>query len=270
VNVGKGGFYADPHKTLLMMADLACDILVTTPSWAIQLLETAAQNGIGVGQGTAIQPRIIWLTGEGCSDAFRKRLEVAWGAPCLMYYGSLECGPLGNECVVRDGYHLPEGHIYVEIVDAETGEVLPEGRVGEICVTVLYRRAMPLIRYRLQDTGYLDSEPCACCLERPRLFLRGRVQDQIRLGDHDFSPTRLEEFLYRIPEVGNSYQFHVEDDCLSVVAEINPQYGKSPEIEEKIRCALECVAGQVSSVTLVDKIPSGGGKVTRVIRRSKP
>ncbi|AUX48042.1 uncharacterized protein SOCE26_095680 [Sorangium cellulosum] len=190
--------------------------------------------------------------------------EDIWGCPALAYYGSLECGPIGVECTFQDGYHLAEGHVYVEIVDPDTGRVLPPGTVGELCVTVLYRRAAPLIRYRVGDLGYVETAPCPCCVERKRLVLRGRQGDQIQLGERSYSPYHVEEMLYRIPEVGNNYRLLVDRDGLTVEVELRPGSGDPARVAEKIRSRLDCHFGAVKAVVPKDRIERSGGKTTRV------
>ncbi len=264
VNVGKGGFYSDPKKTLLVMKDLEASVLITTPSYAMSLWETAQRLRLDIQND--FQLKYIWLTGEGCSPAFRKRLEKVWQRPCLMYYGSLECGPLGIECRFQEGYHIPEGHVLVEIVDPETGKPLPPGCVGEICVTVLYRKAAPLIRYRVGDLAYLDTETCTCCIERPRLFLSGREQDQIKIGDKSYSPYFLEEILYRIPEMGNTYQFLVSPDGLSVRLELMHEYSETEkrQIATKIKNQLMHYVPDILDVSIEANMERTFGKAERV------
>src|SRR5262249_23102560 len=85
VPAGKGGFYSDPYKTVQIMADLRATVLITTPPYALLLAEVADQRGLPL--GTAIAPRFMWLTGEGCAPAYRRRLEELWRCPGLIFYG---------------------------------------------------------------------------------------------------------------------------------------------------------------------------------------
>lgn len=263
VNVGKGGFYSDPLKTLYVMRDLQADILITTPAYAIYLSELAEENGMEIQK--EIKLRYIWLTGEGCSDSYRKRIESVYNCPALMYYGSLEGGILGIECMEQNGYHMPDGHVFIEVVHPKTGKRLPDGMLGELCITTLYRRAMPLIRYRVQDLGFIETSPCPCCLERSRVMLRGREIDQIRIGKKGYSPFYLEELLYRIPEVGNSYQFLVSKTGLSVHLELKKGVEASEKLKDKIRNRMSYYIGNVEDIVFVDAMPRTGGKTKRVV-----
>src|SRR5690606_25960759 len=92
IPAGKGGAYSSPEKTIRLMQDLAPTIAITTPSYAMTLAETAEKLGFDLG---SLPLRKMWLTGEGCSFAFRSRVEALWNTRANFYYGSLECGALG-------------------------------------------------------------------------------------------------------------------------------------------------------------------------------
>lgn len=263
-NVGKGGFYSDPHKTLQIAKDLDANVLITTPPYALYMSELA-KDEMNLDPQKDFNFRFIWLTGEGCSDAYRKRLEQIWGCPCLMYYGSLEAGPIGIECLMQNGYHLTEGHVYVEVIHPKTGKPLPPGAIGEICVTVLYKKGTPMIRYRVQDLGFIDTSECPCCMERPRVVLRGREQDQIKIGTKSYSPYYLEDLLYKIPEVGNNYVFEVHPDGLVIKFELAEGVERSQSICEKVRSRLAFYVGEIKDTCIEDHIPRTMGKTKRVV-----
>lgn len=282
VPTGKGGHYSTPDKTLEMMKELQATVMITTPSYAIYLSEVAESLGITLGED--IKLRLMWLTGEGCSPAFRKRVENIWKCRGYMYYGSLEAGPMGMECVAQEGLHIPVGHVYIEIVDEKTGERLGPGEVGNIVVTTLLREGAPFIRYNTEDLGYIDDEPCSCidgdeepCVRGPitnKIHLRGRREDHIKIGLDDYSPFYIEEFLMRIPEVGNWYQFivdesTVEEDGILIRAEHTEGVEVSDEISEMIGSKVEYGCGVPSRVELVPPggLPRSGGKTERVIKK---
>lgn len=267
VPAGKGGYYSTPERTLRAASDLGATILITTPSYAVLLAEVAQQEKIAL---AGIPLRFLWLTGEGCSPAFRERVEALWGHPAYFYYGSLEAGPIGIECPARSGYHLAGGHVYVEIIEPGTTRALAPGETGEIVVTELTRLASPLIRYRTGDFGYLDDVPCPCGVPLWKLHLRGREEDQIWINGVAYSPYYLEEFLMRSPEVGNWYQFFPESDRLSIRAE--PARGVAPT--DAIRRAIESRLGYETGIPIqvqfVAQLPRSGGKTLRVIRQPGP
>jgi phenylacetate-CoA ligase len=265
VPVGKGGFYSDPDKTIRIMGDLRADVLVTTPPYAMLLTEAAAARGIRI--GTDLKPRFLWITGEGCSPAYRRRLEELWGCPALVFYGSMECGSMAIECPQRAGCHVSLGQVYVEIIDPKTGQPSPPGQVGEVVCTVLQRKASPLIRFRTHDLGFLDEAPCACGVRFPRLHIRGRMADQIAGGGQEappISPYLVEDVLYARAEMGNNYQIYVDGGRLLVEAELRPG---SSDADGAVRAAIEtglAQRGLQAELRWIDHIPRTGGKTRRV------
>lgn len=266
IPAGKGGAYSTPAKTVKLMRDLQPTVVITTPSWAITLAEAAAEDSFDL---TGLGLKRMWLTGEGCSPAFRERVEKIWGTVANFYYGSLECGCLGMECDAHNGYHLPLGHVYVEIVDPKTGQVKEPGEIGEIVVTCMLRYHSPLLRYRTQDLGYIDPDPCDCGVPLPRIFLRGRLVDQIVIQGISFSPFYLEEFLMRLPEVGNWFQFVVHpagSDVLKIRVEPAPGVQPSAALADSLASKMEYGIGLPCEFTFVDKIPRPKGKTVRVVQ----
>lgn len=266
VNVGKGGAYSTPEKTVKVMRDLQPTVVITTPSYSITLAEAAAEASFDL---TSLPLKKIFLTGEGCSPAFRERVEKIWGTKANFYYGSLECGPLGIECNAHFGYHIPMGHVALEIIDPKTGEVLEPGEIGEIVATTLLRFDSPLLRYRTQDLGYIDPDPCSCGSVFPRLFMRGRLLDHVTINGVDFSPFYLEEFLMRLPEVGNWYHFVVNqdnNDILTIRTELKYGIEPTPELADKLASKMEYGIGIPCKFEFVTNLPRPGSKTVRVVR----
>lgn len=264
VPVGKGGFYSDPYKTVKIMADLGASVLITTPPYAMLLAEVAAERGMRLGQDVRL--RFIWLTGEGCSPAYRRRLEELWCTLGLVFYGSMECGSIGMECPQKDGSHLSLGQVYVEIVDPKSGAPLPPGEVGEVVCTVLHRRASPLIRFRTQDLGLLDERPCACGVRFPKLHIRGRMADQVSAGEAaapPISPYMIEEVLYSQPEMGHNYQIYTDGGTLLIEAEFRGAAEAVAAARQRIAATL-AQRGLTCEVRAVEHLPRAGGKTRRV------
>lgn len=264
VAAGKGGAYSTPRKTVKVMKDLKPTYVITTPSWAINLAEAAKESSFDL---TSLSLKKMWLTGEGCSSAFRNRVEKLWGTTANMYYGSLECGGVGIECDAHDGYHILSSHAIVEIVDPKTGKPLEPGEIGEIVVTCPLRFDAPLIRYKTKDIGYIDPDTCKCGISLPRIFLRGRLVDQIEIMNTSFSPFYFEEFLMRLPEVGNWYQFVVKrggSDKLKIKAELTEGIKPSVELADKLSSKMEFAVGIPCEFELFEKLPRTGQKAIRV------
>lgn len=266
VPVGKGGFYSDPYKTVKIMAELEANVLITTPPYAMLLSEVAQQLGLRL--DADIKLRFMWLTGEGCSPAYRRRLEKIWNCQGLIFFGSMECGSVGIECEKQSGSHLSLGHVYVEIVDPKSGELLPPGEVGEVVCTVLQRKASPLIRYRMQDLAYIDPDPCECGVRFPRVHIRGRIVDQIAgAGDQQagppVSPYMIEQVLFAQTEMGGNYQIYTDGNRLLIDAELRAGTDDGGPAKERIENILG-ERGLQTELHWVEHIPRIGGKTRRI------
>lgn len=270
VPVGKGGFYSDPYKTVQIMADLRADVLITTPPYALLLSEVAAApdpplRPVPLRPGEDVRPRFLWLTGEGCSPAYRRRVEDAWRCPAFVFYGSMECGPMGVECGERSGCHVSAGHVYLEVIDPKTGQPAPAGEVGEVVCTVLQRKASPLIRYRTQDLASLETAPCPCGVSFPRLHIRGRIADQVgREGDKPaVSPYLIEEALYAQAETGGNYQIYTSEFRLLIEAEWRGGGDDRAAVRARTLDLLRR-RGLDAELTWVEHVPRVGGKTRRI------
>ena len=264
VPVGKGGFYSAPYKTVQIMADLQAGVLITTPPYAMLLSEVAGEKNLLPSRD--IKLRFIWLTGEGCSPAYRRRLEQRWQCPGLIFYGSMECGSMGIECPAQSGSHVCEGHVYLEVIDPQTGDPQPAGQIGEVVCTVLQRRASPLMRFRTQDLAFLSEAPCSCGTRFPRLHIRGRIADQVSLEQKQragpmVSPYLIEEALYSQPEMGNNYQVYTDGSGLLIEAEGQP--GACHDAGRRILELLK-ERGVDAELRWVEHVPRSFGKTRRI------
>ena len=141
----------------------------------------------------------------------RTQLESALpGLRAVNFYGLSEmCGPgVAAECIeARDGLHVHEDHFLVEVVDPESGRVLPEGEEGEFVFTTLAKEAMPFLRYRTGDIGSVTFEPCRCGRTTARIRgLRGRRDDMIIIRGVNVYPSNVEHALLSVPEAAPHYQ----------------------------------------------------------------
>ncbi|WP_437838268.1 phenylacetate--CoA ligase family protein [Sorangium sp. So ce1153] len=266
IPAGKGGAYSTPGKTIKVMRDLRPTVVVTSPSWAVMLAEEAERSSFDL---SSLRLKKMWLTGEGCSPTFRRRVEQLWGTTANFFYGSLECGALGIECDRHDGYHVPQAHVLMEIVDPGTGKALGPGETGEIVVTGLLRYDCPVLRFRTGDLGSLETAPCACGVTMPRFTMRGRVHDQIRFRGQVLSPIYLEELLLRAPEVGNWFQFVMPaSDQARIKVRCEPSRGVAPDaaLAEALATRMQAASGLPFTVELVHPFPRTGQKAARVVR----
>jgi len=229
VPVGKGGFYSVPEKSLRIMKDLSGDHLITTPAYAIHLAERARDAGYEMGND--LKPKSLWLMGENCAPALRRRIEALWKASAYVCLSSLECGPIALECAEKNGMHVATGYVFAEIVPLDNpGMRVPKG-TGEMVLTVLWRRSSPLIRYRTGLLGSLDLTPCACGLESPRIHFWGDKTEFLALGKDKVSLLEIEDSLTELPELNSWYYLRPRGDALTVL--IPP--GMSPRERERLR-----------------------------------
>ena len=148
------GLVREPSQTLDVMGRERIDVLVGIPA---QVLRLARLSG-----GKAAPERVL-LSVDNVPDAVVKELRRIWGCEVYTHYGMTEMGFGGGvECEAKNGYHLREADLYIEIVDPGTGSPALEGELGEVVFTTLTRRAMPLIRYRTGDVSRFVPESCPC------------------------------------------------------------------------------------------------------------
>ena len=182
---------ADTNETMAAIDHLPATCLVGLPQ---HLLAIAERRGPG-------RLRSMLLCSDYAAPALRRRIEAACGCQTFLHYGSTESGLGGGvECACHNGCHLRAADLLVEIIDPDSGQVLPDGQPGEIVITTLGREAMPLIRYRTGDLGSLDRTVCPCGGISPRLLdiggrlARCRLADGGRIGSQE-----LDDQLFAIP-----------------------------------------------------------------------
>jgi phenylacetate-CoA ligase len=205
-----------PERDLTLLQDFGSGILLCTPSYTHSISELADQKGIDLRS----LPVAAGLFGaESWSEAMRSNIEKRWGIRAYDTYGLSEViGPgVAHECPHRVGLHIYEDHFIPEIIDPDTGEVLPEGELGELVLTAVTKEAMPLIRYRTQDRTRLVSSPCACGRTLVRMErVIGRTNDILEVGGISLFPSQIENVLLQLPGVEPHYQivFDKSDNSL--------------------------------------------------------
>ena len=248
------------EKQLMYMKDFKTSLLVATPSYALRLAEVARQTGIN--PETDLGIKIALVGSELLTDAMREEMHSAWGRDVLITtnYGMSELmGPgVSGECLEHCGMHINEDYFLPEIIDSETGEVLPAGEKGELVITCIKKEGLPLIRYRTKDVTRLFYEPCACgrtlCrMENPS----GRSDDMLKVRGVNVFPGQIEEVVLSVPELGPHYEIIVEregySDKLTVRVELNKEtdsYAELQRIESTTRNKLKVILGLDAKITL--------------------
>ena len=201
------------EKQIMYMQDFQTSLLVATPSYALRLAEVA--QSIGVNPATDLSVKIALVGSELLTEAMRKEMNNAWGEHVLVTsnYGMSELmGPgVSGECEYQDGMHINEDFFIPEIINPQTGEVLPEGEKGELVITCIKKQGLPLIRYRTKDITALTYKKCKC----GRTFCRmlnpmGRSDDMLKVRGVNVFPGQIEEVILSVPELGPHYEIIVE------------------------------------------------------------
>ncbi|WP_332693648.1 phenylacetate--CoA ligase family protein [Halalkalibacter lacteus] len=260
VSLGKGGYMAPLDKTVDAIQQFKISIIITTPSYAALLAEQIEKVGLSIGK--EIQVRKLMLTGEGCSPQFITRLKEIWNCEIHQIYGSTECGLVGIQSNVEDGYQVLDGNVLVEIIN-DNGQPIEDGEVGEIVITTLLREAMPFIRYKTGDIGFLQEPSENARNKLKRLHLRGRKGSTFIIEGVDYSPILLEHFLLMIPEVGLWFTFVIEEEELTIEIE-NPIGVDEEELIENVKRHMYSSAGVVCEVRISNNIERQYSKVNRV------
>ena len=226
------------EKQIMYMKDFGTTLLVATPSYALRLAEVAREMGIDPAKDLSVK---IGLVGsELLTDAMREEMHKVWGQDMLVTsnYGMSELmGPgVSGECEHLCGMHINEDYFIPEIIDPETGEVLPAGEKGELVITCIYKEALPLIRYRTKDITRLYYEPCKCGRTTCRMEnLSGRSDDMLKIRGVNVFPGQIEEVILSVPELGPHYEIIVEregySDKLSIRVELATATDSFRELE---------------------------------------
>lgn len=262
------------HRQLLLMADLRPQGLKATPSYALHLAEVAAAEGI---DPRSFGMRYGIFGAEPWSEATRDRLEGLFGFRAYDSYGLSEMlGPgVAFECAERDGLHLAADHFYPEIIDPQTGQLMPPGEEGELVLTSLTKEAYPLIRYRTGDRTALLTEPCPCGRTLPRIArIRGRVDEMLIIRGVNLFPSEVERVLFRFPELAPRYQVRLWKegalDAAEVLVEAREPAAATVGLEQQIRKALKHELGVGMGVRF-GQVPTGEdrNKALRVLDERK-
>lgn len=262
------------ERQLQFMTDLGSTILCCTPSYAANLAEAINERGIR----DKIKLKAGIFGAEPWTEEMRHNIEEALGIKAYDIYGLTEIsGPgVSFECEEQAGMHIQEDHFIPEIINPETGEVLPEGEVGELVFTCITKKAFPLIRYRTRDLCYLTRKPCSCGRTHIRMHKpMGRSDDMMVIKGVNVFPSQIETVLLKRGYQAN-YQIIVDrkgnnDTCL-VKVELTPEMAedtiRSNEAREKeLVSKLKSMLGIRVDVKVVPpkSIERSEGKAVRVI-----
>lgn len=266
-------------RQIQFMMDLNATILCCTPSYAAYIGETLAEKGYKP-EDNKLRAGIFGA--EPWTEEMRHSIEKSLGIKAYDIYGLTEIsGPgVSFECEEQRGMHINEDHFYAEIIDPETGEVLPEGKVGELVFTCLDKEAFPLLRYRTRDLCVLSREKCSCGRTHVRMSKpMGRSDDMMIIRGVNVFPSQIETVLLNEGYAPN-YQIEVDrknnTDTLDIYVEFSNEMfsdvvADMQSREASLEAAMRAMLGIGPKVHLVlpKTIARSEGKAVRVIDKRK-
>ncbi|MFI0267084.1 phenylacetate--CoA ligase family protein [Streptomyces luteogriseus] len=233
VPLGAASPSCTPDRMVDALLRSGATTLVCSGTRALFLGETARRRGIDPRRDLAVTK--ILMAGEGASPAKKRRLADQWDAVAYSMFGMTETNTLAMFCRERE-LHLVETRTFFEVVDPESGARLPDGSVGELAVTTLASRAMPLLRYRTGDVCRIEAAPCACGSPLRRLQHRGRIGDRIPLGDRWTSQLEIEDIVLGAMTTEPYYfAFDIDGDALEIAL---PPSGADDATRKSIEAAV--------------------------------
>jgi phenylacetate-CoA ligase len=268
-------------RQIMIMRDFGSTVLLCTPSYALNLAEVISEMNIDL---SSLKLKVGIFGAEPWSENMKQEIEKKLSLDAIDIYGLSEVmGPgVSCECIEgKKGLHIYEDHFIAEIINPETGEVLPHGEMGELVFTTVTKEAFPIIRYRTKDLTKLMTEPCAC----GRTFYRmqritGRTDDMLIIRGVNVFPSQIEHVLMSIDEVEPHYQIIVDRkgalDVMEVQVEVreatfSDKIKELEKIKTQIEKEIKDYLGVSCSIKLVEPktIQRSEGKAKRVIDQRK-
>ncbi len=268
-------------RQITIMQDFGSTVLLSTPSYALNLAETMESLGVAP---ESLSLRVGIFGAEPWSENMREEVERKLNLKAIDIYGLSEViGPgVAMECLKSSGgMHIFEDHFLPEIIDPDTGEALPPGEKGELVFTTLTKEAFPVIRYRTKDISSLHYETCACGRTLVRMGkVSGRTDDMLIIRGVNVFPSQIEHVLMGVEGVEPHYQIIVERegslDVMSVEVEVSDSIFSDEirileQLTKRLTRDIKDILGVTCNVKLVNprSIQRSEGKAQRVIDKRK-
>lgn len=258
-------------KQIQMMIDLKSTVITATSSYALVLAEEIEKRGLR----DQIYLKKGVIGSERWSEKKRQAIRERLGIELYDIYGLTEIyGPgIGINCEQEEGIHYWDDYIYIEIINPNTGEVVPDGEPGEIVITTLVKEGAPLLRFRTHDMSRMIPEPCSCGRSYPRIdIIQGRSDDMFKVHGVNMFPGQVEEILQQVDGVLSEYTIniaHDEDhnrDILFVTVEVEGRVSFD-QAGTRIRELFKSRIGVTPKVSVVPfgTLPRSEKKTKRVI-----
>ena len=261
------------EKQVQLIQDFKPSIIMVTPSYMLNIVEEFTRQGIDPATSSL---KVGIFGAEPWTDAMRQEIETRAGIDAVDIYGLSEVmGPgVASECIEsKDGPVIWEDHFYPEIIDPETGEVLPDGEEGELVFTSLSKEALPIIRYRTRDLTRLLAPTSRSMRRMGRIT--GRSDDMLIIRGVNVFPSQIEEIMLKMPALAPQYQLVVARDghldTLEVLGELREEGLAAGDVDLLCRELQHRIKTYVGVTTRVTLNPPGGiertltGKARRVV-----
>ncbi|MDO9584670.1 MAG: phenylacetate--CoA ligase [Desulfomicrobium sp.] len=266
----------DPRRQISIMQDYRTTALICTPSYALHLADTLDELNINK---TSLSLRFGLFGSEPWTEETRREIEDRLGIQATDNYGLSEITGVAGECLERVGLHINEDHFLAEIVDPQTGEVLPAGAKGELVLTTLTKEAFPLIRFRTGDLTTLIDAPCACGRTLKRMTrIPGRSDDMLIIHGVNVFPAQIEAVISGTGLTDPHYQIVLDRvghmDLATIMLEAPESFCTdsikiSQRIVENVRIRMQTELGVAFEVRLVEPRTIAREDGGRVIDRRK-
>ncbi len=199
---------ARPQELYARLGLYRYNVIIADPTWLVSLSEIAEKEG-------TYPIKLIFAAGDRMTNAYRSYVQDIWKAPVILGYGSTEAGGgVGMECLRRDGYHIDEFNFLLEIINPDVDGY------GELVLTTLSRRTMPLIRYRVRDVTRLIDERCPCGLTLRRIArIKGRRDEMVVMGAGNMHPEIFERVLEDVAGVSEAWQVAIRQEGVRDILE---------------------------------------------------
>jgi phenylacetate-CoA ligase len=266
------------RRQIELLVDFQPTVLACTPSYALHLADEMAAMGVTKDQ---LNLRVGIFGAEPWSEEMRVQIEEKLGLKAYDIYGLSETmGPgVSMNCEHNCGLHVQEDHFIPEIIDPQTGDVLPEGSIGELVFTCITKEALPLIRYRTRDLTRLYHDVCGCGRTLVRMEkVMGRSDDMLIIRGVNVFPSQIESVLLAYDDVEPHYMIYIDRidnlDVMEVHIEMtNRLFSDSvkdiEKIEQLLRSEIQSAIGVSARIRLVEprSVPRSEGKAKRVVDR---
>ncbi len=267
-------------RQIMLMRDLRPEVLICTPSYALNIAEVCRSMGFDPGE---LSLKFAHFGGEMWTEDMRAQIERELDILAFNNYGLSEIiGPgVSGECAARSGMHLQEDHFLVECLDPDTLEPVEDYSYGELVITALTREALPMIRYRTRDIAALDPCPCACGRTGRKMGrVVGRTDDMLIIRGVNVFPSQIEEALLAVEGAAPHYLIEVDRphnlDEVTVKVEVRPEFfsdkmSEMQALRDRIDRKIQAYTGIHVTVEMVapKTIERSVGKAVRVVDNRK-